>query len=146
MLKATNGNLELMEAMLVLNCLDFGGESINIGRIDVINPAFSSKQNEFSATWANNKELRYCWNKLNELKPIESDDRFKEGKIKLVSSVENCYRTFKEIMDLSAGGHEHKKLKEYDYAADYCLPVGPTLDANGGQFANGEKTRFKPNR
>ena len=114
MLKATNGNLELMETMLVLNCLDFGGESINVGRIDVINPAFSSKQNEFSATWANNKELKYCWDKLNELKSVESENKFKEGKIKLISSVENCYRTFKEIMDLSAGGAEHKKLKNYE--------------------------------
>ncbi|CDM68949.1 Hypothetical protein CM240_1791 [Clostridium bornimense] len=31
------------------------------------------------------------------------------------------------------------KLKNYDYIADFCLPVGLTLDANGGEFENGEK-------
>ncbi|WP_122639114.1 BspA family leucine-rich repeat surface protein [Romboutsia sp. Marseille-P6047] len=33
-----------------------------------------------------------------------------------------------------------RRLREYDYTADACLPVGPTLNANGGVFENGEKT------
>ena len=32
------------------------------------------------------------------------------------------------------------KLNNYDYTADACLPVGPTLNANGGKFEDGNTT------
>ena len=35
------------------------------------------------------------------------------------------------------------KLVNYDYISDACLPVGPTLDANGGEFLNGDKISYK---
>ena len=39
------------------------------------------------------------------------------------------------------------KLKNYNYLADHCIPVGPSLDANGGKFENGEDvcSDFKTN-
>jgi hypothetical protein len=60
MLKAYTGNIELMEAMLVLNRLSFN-KDINIGRIDVIGINY----NHAEGTYASNKELLYNWNKLN---------------------------------------------------------------------------------
>lgn len=127
MLKATTGNLELMEAMLVLNNLDFGGESINIGRIHVINPKQANKNQAF-ATIASNKELAYCWNKLVTLKALETEDKFKTGKVKLISNVENCYRTFKEIMAFTAENYgKSNKFKEYTSALT-------ELNANGENY------------
>lgn len=113
MLKATTGNLELMEAMLVLNQLNFGGEAINIGRMQVINPLYK-KDNDSTAEFASNKELKYCWDKLSALKPLETDNKIGEGKVKFLSSVENCYHTFKEIMALSAESHNPNKYKGYE--------------------------------
>ena len=49
----------------------------------------------------------------------------------------------KELLVLS----KDSKLINYDYMGDFCLPVGSRLDANGGQFENGEKvySAFKTN-
>ena len=51
--------------------------------------------------------------------------------------------TAKELLVVS----KESKLINYDYMGDFCLPVGPTLEANGGEFENGEKvySAFKTN-
>ena len=48
----------------------------------------------------------------------------------------NPYATAKELLVVT----KDQKLKDYNYMADFCLPVGPTLHANGGQFTNGDIT------
>lgn len=92
MLKAANGNIELMEAMLVLNNLNIEGQ-IQLGRIDVVSP-FSTAQ----GLSASNKELKYCWDKLQKLNSLDEEDKFKSGKIKMLTKAEACYIEFKEIM------------------------------------------------
>ena len=53
MLKAANGNIEMMEAMLVLNNIKFSGTA-KIGKISIISP--NSKTNMLGLE-ASNKEL-----------------------------------------------------------------------------------------
>lgn len=93
MLKAANGNIELMEAMLVLNACNFN-RPIQIGRIDVISP-FSTAQ----GLSASNKELLYCWNKLNHFANVEGKDNFRDNHIKMLTKAEACYIEFSEIVN-----------------------------------------------
>lgn len=90
MLKAVNGNLELMEAMLVLNSMNFS-KPIELGLIDVINPF------QAEGLSASNKELAYSWNKLNSLIPV-NDNQFQKGHIKLLTKTEQCYKEFREVL------------------------------------------------
>ena len=92
MLKAANGNIEMMESMLVLNYLNFN-KPIQLGRIDVVSP-FSSAQ----GLSASNKELKYCWDKLCQVENVEGDNNFKNGNIRMLSKSEVCYQEFKDIM------------------------------------------------
>ena len=48
-LEATNGNIRLMETMLVLNNMNFFGEDVRISQIHVINPK------TLKGTWAPNE-------------------------------------------------------------------------------------------
>lgn len=99
MLKATNGNIELIEAMLVLNNLRFNTkDAINIGNISVLAPRgdVRGKSEGFAAS---NNELMYSWNVLNRLSPLSSDDNFNNGHIKMLSAVEQCYQEFQDILN-----------------------------------------------
>lgn len=93
MLRALNGNVRLMETMLVLNHLKYN-TPIQIGNISVIHP-----DSESSGISASNKELLYCWNRLNNLKPTKGINKFQNGSIKLISRTEQCYQQFQEIME-----------------------------------------------
>ncbi len=92
-LKAANGNIELMEAMLVLNNIQFN-RTVQIGRIDVISP-FSEVAQGLTAT---NKELKYNWDKLMKLKPLNQVNQFGKGTIKMLTKTEQCYQEFQEIL------------------------------------------------
>lgn len=129
MLKATRGNLELMEAMLVLNTLDFQGESINLGQIHVINP-FNRKLDDSQGTVASNRELKYCWDRLNAVKPIKGKNNFeKNGSIKLLNPVEICYRTFKEIMARTAEHPNYRgRFKNYESTLTDLIGDGKTFN------------------
>jgi len=70
MLKALNGNIRLIETMLVLNHLGFN-RSIEIGNISVLHP--NSKTTGLTAS---NRELLYCWNRLNSLSPVNGINKF----------------------------------------------------------------------
>ena len=99
-LKAANGNIELMETMLVLNNLKFN-KPINIGKMQVISPF----GNDAQGLSASNNELKYNWNKLIQVStknPSDADiqeDNFNNGSIKLLSKTEQCYLEFKEILE-----------------------------------------------
>jgi hypothetical protein len=56
--------------MLVLNHLKYNAP-IQIGNISVIHP-----DSESSGISASNKELLYCWNRLNNLKPTKGINKF----------------------------------------------------------------------
>lgn len=101
MMKAVNGNIELIEAMLVLNNLNFGGQ-LQLGGIQVINPGNSTYQVASSGiAAATNKELKYNWDRLmyvGKRVGLKIDDQFKSGKIKLISNAEQCYQEFQEVL------------------------------------------------
>lgn len=90
MVKAANGNIELMEAMLVLNSINFD-KSVQIGKIDVI-----SSYSTYAGLSMSNKELMYCWKKFQNISPTE--DKFKTGQLKILTTAEACYLEFKEIL------------------------------------------------
>ena len=92
MLKALNGNIELMEAMVVLNNLNFS-QSIVLNKIHVINPGTQS-----TALAASNKELLYNWKRLQKLNKLDGNDLYMQGKIKLTSKVEQLMTTYQDIM------------------------------------------------
>lgn len=96
MLKAANGNIELMETMFVLNNMKFN-KSIQLGKIQVISPF-----HEALGLSASNKELNYNWKKLmqiskNKLK-LDIEDNYYNGNIKLLSNTEQCFQEFQEIL------------------------------------------------
>lgn len=93
-IKATNGNIELMEAMAVLNNIQFN-KSIQLGNISVLNPVFGQ-----GAETNSNKELLYNWRKLRKTFNIDGEDQFKQdGTIKLLSLAERAYLEYADIMD-----------------------------------------------
>ena len=67
MVDAINGNIELMETMLVINQLK-GLQGYTIGNIQVVNPRFA---NGISMS---NEELLYCFNELNKHDPISNNN------------------------------------------------------------------------
>jgi hypothetical protein len=48
---------------------------------------------------ASNKELLYCWNRLNHLKAIEGTNNFENNNIKMLTKAEACYAEFAEILN-----------------------------------------------
>ena len=93
-IKATNGNIELMEAMAVLNNLNFNAD-VKVGNISVINPVFGQ-----GAETNSNKELLYNWRKLRQVYDIQGDDKFSnDGPLQLLSLAERTYLEYADIMD-----------------------------------------------
>lgn len=101
MLEATNGNIRLMETMLVLNNMNFFGEDVRISQIHVINPK------TLKGTWAPNEQLRYSFNKLMSLsksKGLEvGENKFAndKGDVKLASKAELALLTMRNIMNIT---------------------------------------------
>ena len=111
MLKAVNGNIEMIEAMLVLNNIDFGGE-ISLGGIRVLDPHQSKITGEGGGLTARNKELMYSWKALQQFR-TKKDDKY-GTKIKMLSDVEVCYQEMQNILDLvgtTGYGGKFEKLK-----------------------------------
>lgn len=67
MLQAANGNIELMETMLILNQIK-GLEGHTIGNIAVVDPIHADSMQ------ASNEELLYCFNELNKHKPVRENN------------------------------------------------------------------------
>lgn len=94
-LEATQGNIELMETMLVLNNLKglFSDQASFIGQIKVMNPRMQE------GNPADNSVLMYNFKQLTRLSPIEEiKNNFADGSIKMVTWVDRAYYEFKEIM------------------------------------------------
>ena len=94
-LKAANGNIELIETMLVLNNMTHN-KPMQLGKIQVITP-----WGEARGLSASNKELDYNWKKMMQIarkEKLEITDNYRKGGIKLLSNVEQCFQEFQEIL------------------------------------------------
>lgn len=100
MLKATNGNIRLMETMLVLNNMQFS-DDINIAQIHVVNP----KKN--SGNWSPNEQLTYSFDRLMDLaksKGLEiGENNLKDGKgqVKFANKAQLALLTLKNILNIT---------------------------------------------
>lgn len=100
MLEATNGNIRLMEAMLVLNNMDFS-DDINIAQIHVVNPKRSR------GTWSPNEQLLYSFNKLMSLAKAKGKDvgenKLADGKgsVKFANKAQLALLTMRNIMNIT---------------------------------------------
>lgn len=104
MAEAVNGNIEMIESLLMLNQCNNMGNKI-IGKIQVVNP------NSATGITMSNEQLLYCWNQLNSLSddPV-AVDKFNNGEIKLASK----FAIVKESVDhLLAAAEEHDWKDEY---------------------------------
>lgn len=102
MAEATDGNIELIESMLIINQLQ-GLEKAVIGNISVINPWYTS------AVQMSNEQLYYCFNELCKHKDVPKNN-FRDGTIKLATNYELAAQMFKGIM---------MKGQEKDFAGEY---------------------------
>lgn len=90
-MKAVTGNIELMEAMAVLNTMEFN-KPIQISNIAVLNPIYGQ------GTEANsNKELMYNWQRLRQVFDLKGENKFGNS-IKLLSLAEKTNREYQDIM------------------------------------------------
>lgn len=100
MLEATNGNIRLMEAMLVLNNMEFS-DDINIAQIHVVNPRRSK------GTWAPNEQMLYSFNKLMSLAKSQGkevgENKLEGGKgcVKFANKPQLALLTLKNIMNIT---------------------------------------------
>ena len=92
MVEGVQGNVELMETLLLINSLN-GLEGQTIGNIQIVNPA---QARGISLT---NEELIYCWNELNKHDKVKTD-KIKEGTIKFANKYELARAKFAYIMSM----------------------------------------------
>ena len=99
MLEANNGNIRLIETMLVLNNMDFS-DDINIAQIHIVNPNGSGR-------WSPNEQLLYSFNKLMDLAKVKKHDvgenKLKDGKhqVKFANKAQLSQLTLKNILNLT---------------------------------------------
>lgn len=121
-LKSVNGNIELMETMLVLNALEYGRD-IRLGSINIMHMADRS-----DGISASNKELMYNWRKFTKFKPLDYEDRFKSGKVKMITKAEACWEEFRDIMNRNLNNDLTTALQDQlEYMQSYHdnLPSDP---------------------
>ena len=103
MLKATTGNIEMMETLAFINSIKDQLQDNIIGKIQVINPYRGIGET------ATNKELQYTWNKIlnlakqntKELDDIE--DNISNGNLKMATAAEVAINDFEDAMDTQDG-------------------------------------------
>lgn len=102
MAEATQGNIELMETMAIINCIT-GLEGHTIGRIQAINPVYGNGMS------LSNEQLMYCFSELTRLDPTHSikNNKFDSGELKLATKYEIAKQDFQLIMD-AAENHDYK--------------------------------------
>ena len=88
--EAVQGNVELMELMLLINQMK-NLDGCTVGRVSVVNPMYA---NGLGMT---NEELLYCWKELNKHHSVKIDN-ISNGKIKFASKYELARNRFAQIM------------------------------------------------
>lgn len=99
MAEAVNGNIEIMETMLIINQLT-GLQGKVVGNIQVINPDMANGMQ------LSNEQAYYCFRELNKHDAVDVN-KFETGEIKLASKYELAAGMFKDIMT-SGETHEWK--------------------------------------
>ena len=100
MLKATNGNIRLIETMLVLNNMQFN-DDVNIAQIHVVNPRKSA------GTWSPNDQLTYSFDRLMDLAQSKGldigENHLKDGKgeVKFATKAQLALLTLKNIQNIT---------------------------------------------
>lgn len=100
MLEATNGNIRLMETLLVLNNMEFS-DDVHIGQIHVINPIHGT------GTWSPNEQMLYSFDKLMRLAQSQGKDvgenRLEKGKgnVKFATKAQLALLSLKNIMNIT---------------------------------------------
>ena len=90
MVESVNGNIELMETLLVLNQTN-GLEGHTIGNIQVVNPLYAT------GMYLSNEELLYCWNELNKHDSVK-DNKLSNGTIKFATKYELVRQMFRQLL------------------------------------------------
>lgn len=121
MMESVNGNIELMEAMLVLNNLpNLFEENAIVGEINVYNP-FRGE-----GIPNDNKQLLYCFNELDKLSPIgENNMKGKNAKVRLANRYDILYNRMREILT-NVGGDNRlnrrwRRFSEATSILDSCV-------------------------
>lgn len=121
-LQSVDGNIEMIEAMLVLNNIpELFEQNALVGEIKCMNP----KEN--LGLSASNKELLYNFNELDRLSPLETNNFGGKQRIRFATSANLVLNKFKEI--ISSGedakwSDKHKYWKSYGNvtnALDACI-------------------------
>lgn len=99
MVEAVNGNIELMETMLLINQMS-GIEGYTIGSVQVVNPLYAN------GLYLTNEELLYCWQELNKYDSVQID-KLSDGTIKFATKYEIARAMLDHIM-LEGEEHEWK--------------------------------------
>ena len=102
MVKGVQGNVELMETLLLLNNLT-GIDGVTIGNISVVNPL------EGNGMRMSNEELAYCFRVMNSYYSV-GKNKFADGTIKFATKYELAWRTFNHILQQ---GEEHEWHDQY---------------------------------
>lgn len=118
MLQGANGNMELMEAMLVLNNIpDLFRDNAMVGNIQVLNPKWNS------GVSATNRELLYNFNELHRLSPLK-ENNFLDSKVKMSAGYDLAKNRLTEILYFGRQSNwsENRGWRVYD-------TIGTKLDA-----------------
>lgn len=100
MLLATNGNIRLIETMLVLNNMNFS-DDIHIAQIHVVQPRHNR------GTWSPNEQLEYSFSKLMDLAKAQGKDvgennlKNGQGPVKFATKAQLALLTLKNIMNIT---------------------------------------------
>lgn len=136
-LSAKEGNVELIETMLVINKLqNLFNKSAVIGSIEVINPFHGHDMT------ASNEELLYSFNALTKYHPLK-ENNFK-SKINMATKYQLAYNTFQDIITI---GNRNKwagdftKFKDFESSLSmHDLSIDTSIDEKIEQL---EKLRNK---
>jgi hypothetical protein len=114
-LERTEGNIQAMQVMLILNELNlFSGKQNAIGEIRIINSSIAKEINP------SNEELLYNWALLNNYSPVKND-KFKSGKIRFLDKYHLLFQELNNIM-IWARKDEFKSWEAKDFAPlDGCV-------------------------
>lgn len=88
--EAVQGNVELMETMLLINQMR-GIEGYTVGNVQVVNPLYAN------GLGLSNEELLYCWKELNKHDSVKQDN-FKNSTVKFATKYELARNKFAHIM------------------------------------------------
>lgn len=132
--EATFGNIELIETMLLLNALGTI-DDLHINGLQVLNPGQAYGMS------LSNEELLYNWNQLKKTVPIDIEDNFANGNIKLASKYQIAFDMFKDIMQSGEKDKFKNSFKQFKGYTDALADFYKGIDHNEVQITQLENLR-----